>query len=121
MKLVSQLAVAPTRVGVNMYSGYTLTNRNLDVALSEVHTDIVKVLAALKEALNQHFSFLVEDPVMRAAAVALDIVSYKNKEGNYTKDAAITLYNLFKEPLEANDFLKQQFCEFGIIFKIFIS
>lgn len=59
--------------------------------------------------------------VMRAAAVVLDIVSYKNREGNYIKDATITLYNHFKEPLEANDFLKQQFCEFGIIFKIFIS
>ena len=58
MKLVSQLAVAPTCV--TMYSGYTLTNRNLDVSLSEVHSDIVKVLAALKEALNEHFSFLVE-------------------------------------------------------------
>ena len=98
------------RVVVTMYSGYTLTNRNLDDALSEVHSDIVKILAALEEALNESFSFLVGDPVMRAAAVILDTVSYKNRKENDIKEAAITLHNHFKEPLEANDFLKQQLC-----------
>ena len=110
----------PVCVGVTM-SGYTLTNTNLDDAFSEVHSDIVKVLAALEEALNEHFSFLAEDHVMRAAAVILDTVSYKNREENDIKEAAITLHNHFKEPLEANDFLKQQLYEFAIIFKIFIS
>ena len=104
-----------------MYSGYTLTNKNLDDALSEAHSDIVEVLAALEEALSVHFSFLVGDSVMRSAAVILHTLSYKSREENDIKEAAITLHNHFKESLEANDFLKQQLCEFGIIFEIFIS
>ena len=51
----------PAHFGVTMFSEYTRTNRDLDDALSEVHSDIVKVLAALEEALNERFSFLVED------------------------------------------------------------
>ena len=124
MKLVSHLAVAPEENQLLlefMYSGYNLANRKLDEALSEVHSDIVKVSAALEEALNERFSFLVGDPVMKAAAIILDTVAYKSREENDIKEAAITLHNHFKEPLEANDFLKQRLCEFGIIFKIFIS
>ena len=48
-----------------MYSGYTLTNMNLTP--SQVHSDILKVLVALEEALNECFSFLVEGPVMRGS------------------------------------------------------
>ena len=75
MKLVSHLAVAPEENQLLlefMYSGYNLANRKLDDALSEVHSDIVKVSAALEEALNERFSFLVGDPVMKAAAIILD-------------------------------------------------
>ena len=96
----------PAYDGVNLHSGYTLSNGNIDKAPEKVFHDLHLVLPALEEALNERLSFITEQSVFSAAAKLLDTTAYQNLEGEDLLEACETLVEHFKEPLEGSGFIK---------------
>ena len=96
----------PAYNGVILHSDYTLSNGDIEKALEKVFQDLHLVLPALEEALNERLSFITEEPVFSAAAKLLDTTAYQNLEEGDLLEACETLVEHFKEPLEANGFIK---------------
>ena len=88
-----------------MHLGYTLSNGDIEKALGKVFQDLHLVLPAL-EALNERLSFITEEPVFSAAAKLLDTTAYQSLEEGDLLETCETLMEHFKEPLEANGFVK---------------
>lgn len=89
-----------------------MSNGNIENALHKVFTDLMIVLPALKEALENRLSFLTEDPIFCSAAKLLESTSYQNLDEEELLASCQLLAEHFKKPLESNGYIKQRLCKF---------
>ena len=100
----------PVYNGITLHPRYTLSNQHLEKALEKVFHNLHLVLLALEEALNERLPFITEEPVFFTAAKPLYTTAYQNLEEGDLLEACETLLEHFKEPLEANGFIKTCLC-----------
>ena len=111
----------PAYTGVTTFGGYTLSRGNLENALNKVYDVVMLVLPALELALDEHLSFLANDPILSSAVVLLETTAYQNRDEDDLVQPCEVLTEHFRQPLEANGYIKQRLCEFHfILFLVFL-